>query len=557
MRPGWRIGPKEGTVPMHLLRRVGACALSSGWLQAVGLMFCVLALLSWAPRAGAHASLVSSTPPAGAVLPQTPAVVRLTFNEPVSPLVMKIVRPDGSVQDVARVHAQATDVEVPLPRLEQRGTYGLSWRVVSADGHPVGGTLPFSVGDKGAGQAPAAEADWGRNVLIWLARLGGYAGLFFGVGLAACHAWAARSGDRRRLALGLLALGGGATVLNVGLLGVDALDRPVTGLFSPDAWRMAGSTSFGHSAALALIALVCAVAVWRVAAPVARRALAVVAVMLLGASLAASGHASSAPPVWLARPAVWLHGVAVAVWIGSLIPLARSLESGAEQNLLRRFSRLIPVVLLVLFISGGTLVYLQFDALSSLWLTAYGRVLALKLALVAVLVGLGAYNRYRLTGAVLRAESSARHAMRRMIRVECVVALAILEVVAFWRFTPPPRALASMAEAPATFYAHVHTDAAMAELFFTPPAGGRPGTLRLQLSGADRVPLAAQEVDVAFANAQAGVEPIAFPASRTGEGAWQVNGIALPSVPSWDVRIDALVSDFERVSLETTLKLGK
>lgn len=541
----------------HFVRRAGVRAALSGWLQMVVMGLCVLAMPFWAPDAFAHASLVASTPPAGAVLPQAPAAVRLAFNEPVSPLLVKIIRPDGSARDIAHVQARDTDLEVPLPALDQHGSYGLSWRVISADGHPVGGTLTFSIGDKGTGPVLVPKTDPGRAFLVWLSRLGGYVGLFFGIGLAVCHALAARRGDGRRLAFGLLALGGVATVLNVGLLGIDALDRPVAGLLSFDSWRMGCSTSFGLSAALALAALACAAAVWCVAAPAARRPLSAMALILLGASLAASGHASSALPAWLARPAVWLHGLAVALWVGSLIPLAHALEREAEPGLLRRFSGLIPAVLLVLFISGGGLVYLQFDALSSLWLTAYGRVLALKLALVAVLVGLGAYNRYRLTDAVLRAQSGACHAMRRVIQVECLLAFAILAVVALWRFTPPPRALAGMSEAPAAVFAHIHAEAAMANLFFTPPARGRSATLRLQLFDPDMAPLAAQEVDVSFSNTQAGVEPIVFPAGKTGDGAWQVEKIELPGMPSWHVRVDALVSDFERISLETALDVNE
>ena len=53
------------------------------------------------------------------------------------------------------------------------------------------------------------------------------------------------------------------------------------------------------------------------------RGLSAVAMAGVGLSLAASGHAASAPPQWLTRPAVFLHGVAVAYWIGALCPWPR------------------------------------------------------------------------------------------------------------------------------------------------------------------------------------------------------------------------------------------
>src|SRR5690606_33285328 len=145
--------------------------------------------------------------------------------------------------------------------------------------------------------------------------------------------------------------------------------------------------------------------------------------------------------------------------------------------------------LLILFLSGGVLIYLQFDTPSSMWRTAYGQVLALKLALLTVLVGLGAYNRYRLTRAVLGEQDRARCVMRRVIYVECVLAVAILATVALWRFTPPPRALNVAPETPTLVSAHIHTDSAMADLSLTSATQGHTATLTLYLSNTDLTPL--------------------------------------------------------------------
>jgi copper transport protein len=543
------------TMQTHSTRHVGGRASLACLLQTLAILLGTLAILSWAPGAVAHASLIASTPKAGAVLSQAPATVHLTFNEPVSPLVLKIIQPDGSMKDIARAEVVPDGLEVPLPELDRQGAYGLSWRVVSADGHPIGGTLTFSIGVKESSTALEPSASSGRSVLIWLSRVGGYIGLFFGIGLAIGRALTVPDRDRRRFALGLLALAAVATLFNVGLLGIDALDQPLSALLSADPWRTAFSTSFGLSAALALAALACAALVWYARSRPRCRLLATTAVTLLGASLAASGHASSAPPTWLARPAIWLHVLAITLWIGLLLPLAHSLAEPADLRLLRRFSRHIPVVLVILLFSGGVLIYVQFDTSSSLWLTAYGRVLAVKLLLVAALLGLGAYNRYRLTRAVLGSQLPAQRAMRRIISVECMVAIVILTVVALWRFTPPPRALISTPAIPAAASAHIHSVAVMADLLLERPVPGRPATLTLYLSHVDLTPLAAQEVDIVFSNARAGIEPIVFPATRVDDVTWQVKEIELPSLPRWHVRIDVLVSDFERISLETLLEL--
>jgi copper transport protein len=48
----------------------------------------------------AHASLLKAEPADGAVLPAAPAVLTLTFNEPVSPLVFRLLDPGGEPRAV-------------------------------------------------------------------------------------------------------------------------------------------------------------------------------------------------------------------------------------------------------------------------------------------------------------------------------------------------------------------------------------------------------------------------------------------------------------------------
>ena len=127
----------------------------------------LIALLTALVQSGAvfaHASLVRAEPADGALMAEPPASLRLTFNEPVTPLVMRLIGPDGTAMTPA-ASAENTTVTVKPPAL-QRGTHVLSWRVISADGHPVGGSLVFSVGEASAQPVPGALAD------SWLSNLG-------------------------------------------------------------------------------------------------------------------------------------------------------------------------------------------------------------------------------------------------------------------------------------------------------------------------------------------------------------------------------------------------
>src|SRR4029077_8963059 len=114
-------------------------------VRALAIAVLLVLALALPSRAHAHAALLRAEPADGAVLAQSPASMKLTFNEPVSPLVMRIVGPAGELMAPMSVSVDNAVVTIVPPRLPQ-GTNVLSWRVVSADGHPVGGSLLFAVG---------------------------------------------------------------------------------------------------------------------------------------------------------------------------------------------------------------------------------------------------------------------------------------------------------------------------------------------------------------------------------------------------------------------------
>ncbi|TIV63927.1 MAG: copper resistance protein CopC, partial [Mesorhizobium sp.] len=119
------------------------------------------------------------------------------------------------------------------------------------------------------------------------------------------------------------------------------------------------------------------------------------ALLCVGAALAASGHASAAEPQWLTRPLVFLHGAAIAFWAGALAPLGLALrrEPAEAKVFLRRFSRAILPVVIMLAASGIVLAIIQVQEPAALINTSYGRLLLLKLALLLFVFTLAAVNR--------------------------------------------------------------------------------------------------------------------------------------------------------------------
>jgi copper transport protein len=340
------------------------------------------------------------------------------------------------------------------------------------------------------------------------------------------------------------------------LQGLDALGLSLASVASPAVFAEGLATTYGRSATIGLAALVLAFATLALGRRRGAAFAAVAILALIGLALAASGHASDAPPQALTRPAVFLHTAAVAFWIGALLPLASVMRQGgsAAETALARFSRAIPFALLPLIIAGGFLAVIQISEPAALWTTAYGRVLLAKLALLVLIFGLAAFNRFRLTRLALAGDGGAERRMAGAVRAEIVVALLILATVALWRFTPPPRSLLAAAAEPAS--AHIHTAKAMADITVAP---GRAGvvTASVFLQTGDFAPLAAKEVTLEFANPAAGVEPIRAKASLAADGAWHAERLTLPVAGTWTVDVAILVSDFDLLRLDGEIAIRR
>ena len=118
----------------------------------------VALVIGTALAASAHNTLISSDPKDGTTVAEPPAQLTLTFNDDILAVgsAMQVTGPDGTV-----------DLDAPTvdgPRLVQQlpdglpaGGYEVVWRVTSADGHPIDGTLRFTA-SAGAAATPATPA---------------------------------------------------------------------------------------------------------------------------------------------------------------------------------------------------------------------------------------------------------------------------------------------------------------------------------------------------------------------------------------------------------------
>jgi copper resistance protein C len=112
---------------------------------ALGVLVAGVALTGAIPAA-AHNELVGSTPADGATVTAAPQEVVLEFDQPVQAPFSQV-----AVLDTADGHHEHGDPLIDGGTITQRmddlvpGAYRISYRIGSADGHPITGTVTFTV----------------------------------------------------------------------------------------------------------------------------------------------------------------------------------------------------------------------------------------------------------------------------------------------------------------------------------------------------------------------------------------------------------------------------
>lgn len=111
----------------------------------------IVALLVLAPAtaASAHDELVSSSPAAGEQLSTAPESITLAFSAEVLTMgaAIMVVDADGTDWVASEPVVDYGEVTATLESGMPDAGYEVRWRVVSSDGHPISGVIPFTVGD--------------------------------------------------------------------------------------------------------------------------------------------------------------------------------------------------------------------------------------------------------------------------------------------------------------------------------------------------------------------------------------------------------------------------
>ncbi|WTY48039.1 copper resistance protein CopC/CopD [Micromonospora sp. NBC_01412] len=546
--------------PRRRLARVGALA---------GLLVTVVALLlAPATPASAHAVLVSSSPAASAVVPGGPAEVVLTFSEPVRKVAGKIrvIAPDGARADRGEPTFESTVVTVPVDPSAGRGTYLVSYRVISADSHPVSGAFTYSVGapstpptDTGSDNRADPVVENGVKVAKYL----GYAGLLLLVGpaLVLGALWPRRLSRRGPARLAWTGLG----LLVFATLAELWLQVPYTaggGLFDVTGAGLGdvlGST-YGatHLVRLGLLAAAAFLLRPLFAGPVGRTD-GVILAILGGAALFTwplAGHpaASPAPAVSVVVDAV--HLGSMAVWLGGLVMLGGFLLRRADERelgaILPIWSRWAALAVAALLLAGTVQALIEVATPTALVDTMYGRLVLAKIVLFVLVLGVAAYSR-----ALVRRRTAAGRPtpVRRAVWAELAITAVVLAVSATLVQTPPARtAGADVAGTQAGLFTTTLSSPLYSLQVEMAPAARGNNSLHLYAYTLDNRPQPVEEWKATAALPAAGIEPIEIlllPLTdnhATGE-------INLPAAGEWQLRFTVRTTDIDQATVSATVSI--
>lgn len=420
----------------------------------------VLVLLAYPGAAWAHATLDQTSPKIGERLSASPGVVRLRFDQSVRvlPNAIQVFDDKGRlVSGVPRTVAGDSRIVVaPLRRLA-RGGYTVRWATISNDSHVGRGVFTFGV----RAAAPPINEAFGasgpgtsEHVVRWLyficlALLTGGLGFRLLVMRGDVTAEAERR-FYRVTGIGVVA------ALQVGTLAFllraeDALQLPFTAFLYGDLSPFAHSTRFGKAFVVMELGFALVAALLFLAWLTGRRALLWVAFVLslgLGSGLSLSSHQSD-DRGWLPSFADWVHLSAATLWIGGLLSLALVVWNDRElrRRAFWRFSEIAGPLVALVVAAGVYMTFKRFPALDDLWSVGYGRLLLVKLGLVALALSWGAFHHLVVRPRLDR--PSVARGLPKSLAGEAAVAVAILLLAAILVDSKPPAKKAGPAQAAA------------------------------------------------------------------------------------------------------------
>lgn len=546
-----------------------------------------------ATPAFAHAELVGTTPGQGQTVATSPKSVSLIFSEQVEASLGSVRVYDGNAKrvDDGRTHqAQGgREVVTDLPHLAD-GYYVVTYRVVSADSHPVSGAFTFKVGTGdvtvdqslvkrlfGAqGDDSTVAVVFGVTRIVEFLALAAFVGGLLVLAIAWPAGWALRRVRR------LLVIGGVVGLLAV-LLSIPLQGAKAGGFALADAfgWNLISevlATRYGVAALVRVIAITAALAL--TFAPGAVRRWGAPALGVIGlVTLSFAGHASVASP---AAPAVVidaLHLLGGAYWIGGLALLLFAVLRGTPETedrgaVVVRITRGFLYAVALIVITGIAAAWREVGSLAALTETDFGRLLVGKIGVFLLMLALAVYGRNIVLrrwvyeyeddpedpdelaaveaerGPLITETEDVRH-LRRSVGIEACFAIIVFALTGLLVASVPAK---QAYETSRSFQQNVSTaDGSYVFDISVNPASIGPNDVHVTLTRANGSLVSVLDMSGEMDLEERDIAPIDLQLRRLGSAHYFSPGFSIPIAGRWRLTVRAQIDTFTEVSVAATV----
>ena len=572
----------------------GRGALTRAHRVVAALLLTAAALLAAAQPALAHATVLQTTPFDGERLDpgEAPEAVTIEFNEDVAapPGGIRVYDQDGERVDTEG-EVEGTDAPDVIGRALgelENGSYVVSWRAVSEDGHPIRGAFVFTVGE-GTGPSDSLVAslvggDAGAIALVQRVATGlTYAVVLFLVGaLLAGRTLGSTAEQRSRSWVrGALWAGVALTVLAVPLQIMATTGEGLAAAFDGDQlWNVLTST-VGAAAVVRLVGLATALAT--------RGSVRIGAATVALLSFLVDGHTRTVDPTWLMLLGDAVHLAAGAVWVGGLVVLWRELRARrladdpvGGATMLARWSRVAVWAVAGVVVAGGAMSWATVRTPRALFTSTYGQLLQVKVLLALIVIAIGAWNHLRLVPRVQEAlvptpaggsttpvegtdvaddgppvavrTGLAWLRLRRTVRAEVLLLLAVLLVTGVLQNQRPAAetlGIGGLFQTTVTL-----TEDLKVDVVVDPNVAGQNAIHFYLLDETDRTVSDVEEVTMELSMPSQDIGPIERTPVVAGPGHWVTTGRELAVPGLWEITVNVRTDRFTEASVTVPVVVG-
>ena len=526
--------------------------------------------------ASAHATLESSSPADGQSVLTSPSEIRITFSEAVTTIsgALSVLNADGKTVDVGNTEVVGGRTLVaPISETLSDGTYVATYRVLSADGHPVSGSILFGVGNGALDRSaqPSSTGDRLWEIIGGISRFIMYLAALVAAGVAFFLAFIHDHAEDRWRIVPFVRIGSILALLSaIGIVMSQAAlltGKGAGAVTDSNVLRDVLNQNLGWSLALLMIGLAAVHLSTDIPKKVVSQSLAVYGGLAVTVSFAVWGHATELSPTAISLAADAIHATAAALWLGGLVGLVMVLSVRtpetvrATAGIIGRFSRMAFWSVIALTLAGLTLTITGSGAsLNSILTTTWGQLVLAKIGLTLIVVLIAAWNRRTLVPSLTSpTENTDELAVRwatllRTIRAEAVLLVAVVALTAIVVNVPPART-AVVAKTDRVDITQ-RVDTGNVQLSVDPAIVG-PNTVAVRYTDGTGQPInVANSMSIEFSQPSAGLEPITrqVPASEPGVFVIQGNELSIPG--TWTITIAVRTGDFteQRTSFEVPVR---